>query len=102
MNDKLEIDIDKNGTATLSPTQAGEMNILVVDDDNEDVQYLSELLEESFKHKAKLTIDEASNFEEAMVAITTKDFDVVILDYQLGYLNGLNVQEAINRLPAKV
>lgn len=92
-----EFDSQKDGIATLRPVRSGEMSILVVDDDSEDVQYLSELLEESFKYKAKLTIESAANFDEAMLAVINQDFDVVILDYQLGYLNGLNVQDAINK-----
>ncbi len=92
-----DLDIAKNINTKFKPLKSNEMRILIVDDDREDFLYLSEVLKDSFDQKAELSLDSAVNFEEAMSAITTNNYDLVILDFQLGYLNGLDIQEAIKK-----
>jgi len=93
MRSKDKINYDSN--LGLKATKSGEMKILLVDDDKGDRLYLSELLEESFGDRVNLQLNSATNFEEAMQTISEDEYDLVILDFKLGYLNGLDVQESI-------
>lgn len=67
--------------------------VLVIEDDSQDFLYLSELLEESASDK-HLLIENAKNFEEALLKATSNYYNLVFLDYRLGYLNGLDVYES--------
>ncbi len=85
----------KGSTGTLSLVDNKEASILIVDDDSADVFFLTEVIEENFDETTNLTIDKAANFEEAMQKVVDNHYNLVLLDYKLGYLNGLDVQKSI-------
>ncbi len=87
----------KGATGTLSLVDNKEASILIVDDDSADVFFLTEVIKENFDETANLTIDKAANFEEAMQKVVDNHYNLVLLDYKLGYLNGLDVQKSIKQ-----
>ncbi len=93
----VETQGDKSRIGTLDPVTHKEAKILIVDDDSEDVLYLTEVLEESFDESTEVLIDKAANFEEAMQKVVDNHYNLVLLDYKLGYLNGLEVQKTIKQ-----
>lgn len=85
----------KGATSTLSLVDNKEASILIVDDDSADVLFLTEVIESNFDETTNLIIDKAANFEEAMQKVVDNHYNLVLLDYKLGYLNGLDVQKSI-------
>ncbi|MEW6334809.1 MAG: response regulator [Thermodesulfobacteriota bacterium] len=67
--------------------------ILIVDDDQELRQNLSEVLE-----SAGYQTEHASSAKEALAKLEVREFDVVLLDYVMPKLNGMDALVSIQRL----
>lgn len=61
----------------------GELNILIVDDDEEDLLLADNLLRESLKGIA-LEVERIASFAEGLTKAETARYDLFLLDYQLG------------------
>ena len=70
--------------------------MLVVDDDDDQARTMKRLLEKKFE----AGIDTASDLSLARVAMASKDYDVVVLDYQLPDGSGLDLLGEITSKPA--
>ncbi len=68
----------------------GELSILIVDDDTEDLLLTESLLLEGFKGVA-LEVDLASSFDEGLSQIEKTPYDAFIFDYRLGAKSGLDL-----------
>lgn len=75
----------------------GELTILIVDDDDEDVQLTESLLREGLKGVA-LKLDRASSFVEGLNRIANAHYDVFLLDYRLGEKTGLDLIRDVRAL----
>lgn len=79
-----------------------EPRILLVEDDWQDALYLKELLEDSFGNDFSLIVDTASDFTSALNLLKTKDYDLALFDFKIGYLNGLDLLKSIRSNGLKV
>jgi diguanylate cyclase (GGDEF)-like protein len=68
----------------------GELNILIVDDDEEDILLAEDLLREGLKG-VSLELDRANSFAEGLSLAQKAQYDLILLDYQLGERNGLEL-----------
>jgi diguanylate cyclase (GGDEF)-like protein len=68
----------------------GELNILIVDDDQDDVLLAEQLLDEGLKG-VSLHVDKAHSFNEGLNLAQKTPYDLLLLDYQLGQHNGLDL-----------
>jgi len=66
--------------------------ILIVDDRPENIFTLENILENSYR-----TMIKATTGNEAILLASVEDIDVVLLDYQLGDMNGLEVARAMRK-----
>jgi CheY-like chemotaxis protein len=74
--------------------EAGLARILVVDDDLPMRRLLHEYLTE-----AGHSVTQASEASEAILILLRRDFDVIVTDVQMPYLDGLHLADAIKKDP---
>ncbi|MDA0772390.1 MAG: response regulator [Cyanobacteria bacterium] len=86
------------GAAVVQKPAAKQFRILLVDDDPEDQLLMAELIEESFETNFNFVIDEASNYADAVAKLSHTSYDLAILDYKLGYKNGLDLLKRVKEL----
>lgn len=72
----------------------GELRILIVDDDPEDILLTESLLREGLKGVA-LELDKAGSFTEGLNRVERAHYDVCFFDYQLGEKNGLDLVRCV-------
>lgn len=70
------------------------VKILLIEDDEEDYIITREHLLDIPGHKYKL--DWAASFDEGLKAIEDKDYDILLIDYRLGRMEGLDLIEQIS------
>jgi signal transduction histidine kinase/DNA-binding response OmpR family regulator len=71
------------------------INVLLVDDDEDDYLITSDLISEI--ERSKYAMEWASNYDDALKAITRHQHDVYLIDYRLGPNSGLDlIKEAIS------
>lgn len=70
------------------------IKILVVDDDEDDAILVRDFINEGMRRNP-YSIEQASSFSEALSRIDTNDYDIFLLDYQLGEGNGLQLMQEI-------
>ena len=73
------------------------MNILVVDDDTVDQEYITRLLK---SNDANYNIIEARTVDEALTYFKREKFDIVLLDYSMPRRNGIEMLFEIRNSPA--
>ena len=66
----------------------GELRVLIVDDDPEDIDLVRDLLDDIEFWSAAVTT--ATRYEEGLDALDSGDYDVCLLDYQLGAKSGVD------------
>jgi PAS domain S-box-containing protein len=70
-------------------------NILMVDDDEEDYLLTRAMLSEIDKHSVHL--EWAPDYKEALIKLSSIDWDAVLIDYDLGISNGIQlIRDAIS------
>lgn len=69
-----------------------EKTCLVVDDDRMNLYIVENLLQ-----KYRIQIDTASNGIEAKALCELIDYDVIITDYEIPYLNGIELAKWVNK-----
>ncbi len=75
----------------------GELRILIVDDDEEDIHLIESLLREGLKGVA-LELDKASSFVEGLNRVEKVRYDVFLFDYRLGEKTGLDLIRDVRAL----
>lgn len=71
-----------------------DIKVLLIDDDNDDYILTKDVFTQL---PSKYSLSWVNSFEKGLSAIRNKEFDVYLLDYQLGNGNGLQLlAEAIN------
>lgn len=66
------------------------LSVLLVDDDKTQYEMVSDYLQLPHANGISYFVDWAANFEEGMHSITTKHYDVCLVDYELGNKSGLD------------
>jgi len=66
-------------------------SVLVVDDS----AFSRRMLKKAFPEKWEVTVTEASNGKEALVALTSQKFDIMFLDLTMPEIDGFGVLEAL-------
>jgi DNA-binding NarL/FixJ family response regulator len=89
---------DDNRGSPASNTNAGLTRILVVDDNPTVRRYLRGVLEQ---HRGWRVCDEARDGQEAVDRVRQIHPDVVVLDFQMPYMNGLDAARIISQLSPK-
>ena len=74
-----------------------EMNVLLVDDKQMDRELVKEALYSSGR---SFDITEVSNARDGLSCLNSTDFDVVLLDYQMPYMTGLELLSKIKNTDA--
>jgi len=74
----------------------GELNILIVDDDRDDILLAQSLLRDGLKAIA-LELDVAESFSEGLSRLEQSRYGLLFFDYQLGEKNGLELMKDIRR-----
>jgi PAS domain S-box-containing protein len=69
--------------------------ILLVDDDEDDYLLVKHMLSKTQSRKCEL--DWASSFDSGLQLIQNKDYDAVLIDYDLGFQNGLDLIRLANQ-----
>lgn len=72
------------------------MRILIIEDDVDTLDYIQERLEEKC-----IAVDTATNGEDGLRLATRNDYDLILLDYGLPLMNGLDVCIAIRSQPSE-
>jgi diguanylate cyclase (GGDEF)-like protein len=72
----------------------GELRILIVDDDPEDILLTESLLREGLKGVA-IEVDKAGSFTEGVSHVERAHYDVCFFDYQLGEKTGLDLVRCV-------
>lgn len=72
------------------------MRILIIEDDVDTLDYIKERLEEKC-----IAVDTTTNGEDGLRLATRNDYDLVLLDYGLPLMNGLDVCNAIRSQPSE-
>jgi len=75
---------------TMVKTMDRKPDVLVVDDDDKFRSFVHEALED-----AGLTVHEGKNGKEALDAFTNSTFDLMLLDFKLPDMNGLDVLKSV-------
>ena len=71
------------------------IRVLIVEDREEDFLYFSFLLQRNAS--ATYVVEWASNFQAGLAAVSRREHDVALLDYQLGARTGLDLlRETVN------
>ncbi len=77
------------------------MNILLVDDEQEILEILSELIKNNFENAQ---VDTANDGIDAVIAITEKQYDIIITDHMMHKMNGAefvynlrNIESSLNK-----
>lgn len=94
--DKVETVLNKSSQKSQNEQKA--FKILLVDDDKEDVMFFTELFEESFKKNTDFTIAVTDNYGDAIAKLRKVHFDLVIVDYRLGYHDGLELLNKVKEV----
>lgn len=87
MNDMNKIMIEDYGVSE-------NVNVLLVDDDGIDREYIIGMLNGNHKHNYDVTV--AANYQEALPLLENNYFDVCLVDYYLGNHTGLELLHKIN------
>ena len=84
-------------SCSLKKPKQGKYNILLVDDDPHMLDVTHEILTDEGYH-----ITTATSGESAIEALTTKDFDLVITDLNMGQINGISVLKKAKELKPEI
>lgn len=84
---------------SLRPASDGQLRVLVIDDDPNDVYVVSRLLRQAGRESAEIT--HISDVDSALPAIKSGDFHVALLDFHIGKHNGMEVFEALSEKNVK-
>lgn len=98
INQVDKVDAVLNKSTNKSKNEQKAFKILLVDDDKEDVLFFTELFEESFKKNTDFTIAITDNYADAIAQLRKIHFDLVIVDYRLGYHDGLELLNKIKEV----
>ena len=80
-------------------TAASPFRVLLVEDDQDDYLLTRDLLQEALG-AAELRIDWVATGDLALAQVSDNDYDLIVLDYYLGAMNGAEVAQAITEDPA--
>ncbi len=83
-------------SARPSPTAATAMNVLVADDDRVTRLILGRILAAEFG----CSVTEVPDGTDALEALTTQPFDLLLLDLQMPVMGGLDVMRALRQAPS--
>ncbi|TBR38160.1 GGDEF domain-containing response regulator [Marinomonas agarivorans] len=75
---------------------AEHVNVLLVDDDGIDREYIINMLSGNHRHQYDVTV--AQNYQDALPLLEEHYFDVCLIDYYLGNHTGLELLKKINSL----
>lgn len=74
-------------------------SILVIDDDEDDIWIISERLKEIIENQH--TVISCADKEQAVSFLKSNEFDLCLLDYRLGYFDGIEVLKALQNVYIK-
>ncbi len=77
------------------PVSGAPLSILIIEDNEEDYLHLHDLL--ARLGTAYFQVDRVRDFESGLNALTTRSYDVCLLDYQLGARTGLDLLRELSQ-----
>ena len=77
-----------------------KINLLLVDDDEDEYFLMQDMLEDA--RETKYSLEWASNYDEALEKISSEEYDVFLVDYNLGKKTGVDLlnEEIVKRSEA--
>ncbi|MBW4963117.1 response regulator [Sulfitobacter sp. CW3] len=86
---------DDDGTEILAPENK-ELKVLIVDDSSFDCK---NIMRQFRRTSLRLSIDTASDLDQMRVALDTRKYDVIFVDYHLTHETGLQARQVISQHP---